>query len=114
MVFTGDAVTDTGPHEVTVTVDMQDIRDVSGLLVPHRTAVEISGLQAMVDPETQAQLREMEAQLAALPAEQRQMMERMLGQQLEQLRQMASGGGDMMSIEVTVTEVRVNTGSPGE
>lgn len=114
LVFTGDAETPSGPHEVTVTIDMLDVRNVSGLLIPHRTAMQITGLQAMIDPETQAQLREMEQQLAALPPEQREMMERMLGQQLEQLRQMASGGADMMSIDVTVTDVRVNSGPPSE
>lgn len=112
--FTGDAQTPNGTHPVTVTIDMQDIRDVSGLLIPYRTAMQISGLQAMIDPEMQAQLREMEEQLAALPPDQREMMERMLGQQLEQLRKMAAGGGDMMSIDVTVSDVRVNSGPPNE
>jgi hypothetical protein len=112
--FTGDAQTPSGAHEVTVTIDMQDIRDVSGLLIPYRTAMQITGLSAKIDPETQAQLREMEEQLAALPPEQREMMERMLGQQLEQLRKMAAGGGDMMSIDVTVSDVRVNSGPPNE
>jgi hypothetical protein len=114
MVFTGDAQTPSGAHEVTVTVDLLDIRNVSGLLIPYRTSMQISGLQAMIDPETQAQLREMEEQLAALPPEQRQMMERMMGQQLEQLRQMAAGGGDMMSIDMKVSDVRVNSGPPNE
>jgi len=41
-------------------------------------------------------------------------MERMMGQQLEQLRKMAAGGGDEMSIDVTVSDVRVNTGPPSE
>jgi hypothetical protein len=112
MEFVGDAVTPDGETEVTVTVDLLDIRSVDGLLVPHHTSMQISGLQAMIDPEMQEQLREMEQQLAALPAEQRQMMERMMGAQLEQLRQMMSGGGDAMSVEVNVTEVRVNSGPP--
>jgi hypothetical protein len=42
------------------------------------------------------------------------MMERMLGDQLEQLRQMAAGTGDAMTVEVTVSDVRVNTGPPSE
>lgn len=91
MEFVGDATTPDGVHEVTVTVDLQDIRDVEGLLIPYRTAMQISGLQAMMDPEMQAQLREMEQQLNSLPPDQRQMMERMLGAQLEQLRQLAAG-----------------------
>jgi hypothetical protein len=112
MEFVGDAETPGGSTEVTVTVDFQDIRSVEGLLIPHHTSMRITGLQAMMDPEMQDQLREMEQQLAALPAEQRQMMERMMGAQLEQLRQMMSGGGDAMSVDVMVSEVRVNSGPP--
>jgi hypothetical protein len=114
MEFTGDARMPNGVHEVTVSMDFQDIRNVEGLLVPYHTAMQITGLQAMIDPEMQAQLQEMERQLAELPADQRQMMERMLGAQLEQLRQMASGGGDAMSVEVNVNDVRVNSGPPRE
>jgi len=112
--FVGDATMPNGMHEVTVAIDFGDIRDVQGLLIAHQTSMQITGLQAMIDPEMQAQLREMEQQLAQLPAEQRQMMERMMGAQLEQLRQMASGGGDMMSVDVTVSDVRVNSGPPSE
>ena len=112
--FVGDATTPSGVHEVTVLVDSHDIRDIEGLLIPFRTTMEVSGLQAMIDPEMQAQLREMEEQLAALPPEQREMMERMMGAQLDQLRQMAAGDGDAMSVEVTVSDVRVNEGPPSE
>lgn len=112
--FVGDATTDNGVSEVTMSIDLQDIRDVQGLLIPFHTVMRISGLQAMLDPEMRAQLQEMEQQLAALPPEQREMMERMMGAQLEQLRQMASGGDDVMSVEVTVSDVRVNTGPPSE
>ncbi len=112
--FVGDATMPTGVHEVTVQIDQGDIRDVQGLLVPFHTTMQVSGLQAMIDPEMQAQLREMEQQLEQLPPEQRQMMERMLGDQLEQLRQMAAGTGDAMTVEVTVSDVRVNAGPPSE
>lgn len=112
LVFVGDASMPTGKHEVTVSITFEDIRDVQGLLIPYRTVMEISGLQAMMDPETQAQLQQMEQQLAALPPDQREMMERMLGPQIEQLRQMASGNGDAMSIDITVDDVQVNSGAP--
>ncbi|MGD2046311.1 MAG: hypothetical protein PVJ80_01075 [Gemmatimonadota bacterium] len=110
--FVGDATTPNGVHEVTIHIDQNDIRDVQGLLVPYHTTMQISGLQAMIDPEMRAQLEEMEQQLAALPPEQREMMERMMGDQLEQLRQMAAGDSDAMSVEVTVDDVRVNAGPP--
>jgi hypothetical protein len=46
-----------------------------------------------------------------MPAAQREMMERLLGDQLSRLREMIEGGGPMV-IEVVVTEVRVNAGPP--
>jgi hypothetical protein len=110
MEYTGDAVTDSGPHEVTVTVDMENYLPIEGLLVPYRTVVRIAGLGAAMDPEMRAQLEEMERQLAALPADQRAMMERMLGGQLEQLRQMMAGGGDALTMEITVLDVAINAG----
>jgi hypothetical protein len=41
------------------------------------------------------------------------MIERMMGPQMEQMRQMM-GDGSGMTMEVTVTDVRVNSGPPGE
>jgi hypothetical protein len=38
------------------------------------------------------------------------MMERMLGPQMEQIRQMMAGDGDAMTIEVTVVDVVINAG----
>lgn len=108
----GDAVTPNGTHEVTVTIDFRDIREEQGLLIPYQTSVSLSGLQAMIDPATRAQLEEVEAQLAALPPDQREMMERMMGPQLEQIRAIAAGGSDVMSVDVSVDEVLVNSGPP--
>lgn len=112
MEFVGDATTDDGVREVTMRMDLLDYRDVEGLLIPHHTVIEIEGLGAMIDPAMQTQFEEMEKQLADLPPEQRQMMERMMGPQMEQMRQMMSGGGGGMTMEVTVTDVRVNSGPP--
>jgi hypothetical protein len=112
MEFVGDATTDDGVEEVTVRMDLLDYRDVSGLLIAHHVVMEIEGLGAMIDPKMQAQFENMEKQLADLPPEQRQMMEGMMGPQIEQMRQMVSGSGERMTIEVTVTDVRVNSGPP--
>jgi hypothetical protein len=108
--FVGDALTDTGPHEVTVRVDLENYLPIESLLIPYRTVVHIEGLGAAMDPEMRAQLEEMERQLAALPPDQRETMERMLGPQMEQVRQMMAGGGDAMTIEVTVVDVVINAG----
>ena len=93
--------------------DLLDYRDVEGLLIPHHTIIQIEGLEAMINPEMQAQFEEMERRLAEVPPEQRQMMERMMGAQMEQIRQMMSGGGGT-TVEVTVIDVRVNSGPPNE
>jgi hypothetical protein len=114
MEIAGDATTDGGVHAVTLQMNLLDYGDEGGLLIPHRAVMELQGLAAMIDPEMRAQFEEMQRQLAALPPDQRAMMERMLGPQMEQMRKMMSGEGDGMTIEVTVTEVRINSGPPSE
>jgi hypothetical protein len=81
---------------------------------PFRSVTRIAGVmtpeQEAQLAEASAQLEELEAQLASMPASQRQMMEDMMGPQLEMIRGMASGGG--MEIVQEVTELRCNTGLP--
>lgn len=110
MEFNGEATTDRGVQEMTTRVDMEDFREVDGLLMPHRTVMHIEGLGGMMDPEMQAQMEEMRKQLESMPEAQREMMERMMAGQMENLEKMMSGEG--MTFEVTVTEVRVNAGPP--
>lgn len=110
MEFTGDALTASGPHEVTVRVDLENYLPIESLLIPYRTVIQIEGIGAAMDPETRAQLDEMERQLEAMPPDQREMMERMLGPQMEQIRQMVDSGGDSMTMEVTVVDIVVNAG----
>lgn len=110
--FDGEAEADDGPHEVIVQMDMMDLREVEGLLIAHRTVVSITGIGAMMDPEMEAQIEELRAQLETLPEAQRELMERMLAEQMKQIEQMEAGGGDTMTFEVTVTDVSVNTGPP--
>ena len=112
MVFVGDALTTEGPQEVTLRLDLGDYREVEGMLFAYRTVMRIEGLQAMVDPAMMAELEEMQRQMAEMPPEQRAMIEQMMGPQLEQLRQMLEGGGDAMTMEIALTEVRVNAGPP--
>ena len=108
LIFVGDLQTPDGPKEVTMQMDMTDIRDVNGFLFPYRTVMTTRGFGAVVDPEMQAQLEEMERRLASVPADQRAMM----GAQLDRLRDMMGGGGDAMTVEIVVREIRVNAGPP--
>lgn len=109
----GEGHAENGPQPIAMRMDLLDYRSVEGLLVPYRTVVTIEGLQAMMDPEMQAQLEEMERQLEQMPESQRAMMERMMGETLERMKQMMGDDGEPMVIEVTVSDVRVNTGPPG-
>jgi hypothetical protein len=56
--------------------------------------------------EAQKQLAEAEAQMAQMPADQRAMMERMMGGQLDAMRKMVAGGG--FQLETTVIDIQVN------
>lgn len=125
----GDMDVEGQRRPVTVVVQLDDYRDVEGLLHPFRTTIAFDGMDAGISDEEAAemsaqmeearrQMAEMEKQLAQLPPEQRQMieqqMERMGGmpgmQQMEsQMDALAAG-----RMETVVQEVRVNQGPPEE
>ena len=95
----------------------RDFRTVAGcgaLYEPFTSVTRISGVMSPEEEaqlaEAAAQLEEMEAQLATMPDSQRQMMESMMGPQLEMIRNMAAGGG--IEIVQSTTELRCNTGMP--
>lgn len=112
MEFEGSLATEQGTTDVTSTVNLQDYREIEGMLVPFRTIVEMQGLSEAIDPEMRQQYEEMKRQLAEMPEAQRAMAERMMKSQLEQIEKMMQG--DDMVIEMTVTDVRVNAGPPSE
>jgi len=58
----------------------------------------------------QAQMADMEKQLAAMPPEQREMVMRQMGPQMKMMKSMSADGG--MQIETSVTELRCNAGLP--
>ena len=97
---------------LTATMDMGDYRDVEGLLVPYRTMTTIEGLGAAIDPAMRAQFEEMQRELEAMPAQQRQMVEAMMADQMRQFEAMMSDDAAPMVVEVMVIEVRVNQGPP--
>lgn len=113
MVFDGELTNPEGTHQVTSTMDLEDYRDHQGMLVAHRTVMTIEGLGAAIDEEARAQFEQMEEELANMPPEQRQMVEGMMSEQLEQFRAMMEGDDQPMVVEVEVQEVRVNAGPPG-
>jgi len=87
----------------------------SNMYEPYRQVTRMSGMMDAAQQaqlrEAQAQMAEMEQQLQSLPAEQRAMMERMMGPQLEMIRNMAKGGG--FEMETTVNRITVNPAAAG-
>ncbi|MDX1495775.1 MAG: hypothetical protein R3253_17020 [Longimicrobiales bacterium] len=113
MIFQGELENSEGVHSVTSTMDLQDYRDHQGLLVAHRTIMTVDGLGAAIDDEARAQFEEMERELANMPPAQREMVESMMADQLEQFRAMMAGDDEPMVVEVAVSDVRINAGPPG-
>src|SRR5690606_31284918 len=94
-----------------------DYRTVDGFTTPFRMEMTMQGMEGQMSAsereDAQRQLEEARRQMEQMPPEQRQMMQRMMGdrlEQLEQLEQMLGGGG--FEMEVVVTDVAVNTGRP--
>ena len=103
-----------------VTIDMlsSDFRTVPGsqLVEPFRRVVGISGINAGMDEEQIAEAREaiaeFEKQLADMPESQREMMESMMGPQLEQMRKLAQSG--TIETDIVVESITPNPEVHGE
>jgi len=99
-----------------MSMTMDDYREVDGYLHPFVTHTSTQGVVEAADldrEEIQAQLDEMRAQLANMPEAQRAMVEQMMSAQIERLEGMLGSEG-AMEMTITVTELKVNAGPPGE
>lgn len=110
--FWGEMLTDRGPAEMHSVADLEEYREVDGMLHPFRTTIRIEGVGQAMDPETRAQYEEMKRRLAEMPEAQRAMAEQMMKGQLERLEKMMGGDDDVMTMEMVVKEIRVNAGPP--
>lgn len=114
----GVVVADGQERPMSMTAIMRDYRTVEGMPHPFRTAIRVEGAMAASGAseeelaEAREQLAELDRQMAEMPETQRQMMERMMGSQLEQLRKMVQSGA--FEMELVVTDLRVNTGPPND
>ena len=104
-------------RQMSIEREDRDFRTVPGCGAMYEPFSSVMRIGGAMTPEQQAelakaskQLEEFEAQMASMPASQRQMMESMMGPQLEMIRNMASGGG--VEIEQKTLELRCNTGMP--
>ena len=106
----GDITSDGETQPMTADIHLADYRDVEGMLHPFETRIVMSGSAPGMSEEdmerTRESLAEMETQLAAMDATQRAMVERMMGPQMEKLREMIESG--QFEMTVTTKEVRVN------
>ena len=99
-------------QEMTLEMVQADYRTVPGskMYESYRQVMNMSGMltpeQQTQMAEAQAQLAEFEKQKASMPAQQRAMMESMMGPQLKMIENMASGGG--IQFETVIDEIRVN------
>lgn len=91
----------------------------SNMYESYKQTMKMSGMldakQQKEMQQAQKQMEDLEKQLASMPASQRTMMERMVGPQLEQFRNMAAGGGIQM--ETVTNSITVNpkiTGPDGK
>lgn len=116
MLIHGTATGPGGSRPIVVDMEFSDYRKVadSKLYEAYRTTMSMGGV---MDPKQQKELqesmknlKEMEAQLAAMPDAQRKMMERMMGPKIEMMKKMASGGA--VEVVTEVASIKVNTG-PG-
>jgi hypothetical protein len=112
----GILVADGEERPLEISAQMLDYRTVEGMPHPFRTAIQIKGAMVAGGPsdeeaaEASEKLAELDRQMAEMPASQREMMEKMMGTQLEQLRKMVQSGA--FEIELVVTDLKVNTGPP--
>ena len=112
----GDVVANGEERPLEMTARMLDYRTVEGMPHPFRTTIQVQGLMAgggASDEEAaraREQLAELDRQMAQMPASQREMMEKMMGSQLEALRTMVQSGA--FEMELVVTDLQVNTGPP--
>lgn len=116
--FEGSLTMSGQTRPVTSTIDLTDYRDVGGMLHPFRTTMSMEGMMdamaAEMTPEkieeAKKQIADFETQMAAMPESQRAMIERVMGDRIDQLRSMLESAGTSFTFEVR--ELRVNSGPP--
>ena len=87
-----------------------DYRTVDGLTYPFLTEMEMKNLSDALSDEDRAQFEQMEREMANMLAEQREMMERMLGGQLQKLKDAMVSGSFTQAVRVQ--QITVNGGVP--
>ncbi len=111
LVMDGTMVTDGTPRPVTIENIERDYRTVPGsnMYEPYQQVMRLTGEMAEETKrqmeEARVHLAEFEKQMAEMPESQRQMMQNMMGEQIEMMRKMAAGDG--IEIVTTVRSITV-------
>ncbi len=96
---------------VKATIKMEDFRKVNGMLMPYRTVMTVP-MPTELTPEEEQEMRkgleEAQKALAEMSPEERAMMEKIMGPQIEMMQKMLASGG--IEIVTVVKDVKVNTG----
>jgi hypothetical protein len=114
---TGERDSGDGPQPFFIETVYWAYRYVPGTLLfePHRETLRMGGLLSDAEraqmQEAKAQLEEFEEQLAAMPANQRAMMENMMGSQMQQIRSLADSGA--IEVQRVIESYEVNPNSSG-
>jgi hypothetical protein len=115
MMIDGEVDVDGQLRPVSLRMRFSDYREVGGYLHPFVTAIETEMPEGQLSDEELEEARqaldEVRHQLEQAPAAQREMMERMMGDQIRMLEDLVAGEG--IRIEMRVTDLRVNEGPPG-
>ncbi len=93
-----------------IQVTESDFRDVEGMMVAYKTEIKYSGLMLTDEQLREAEegLKEMEKEMEHMPDAQRQMLEQMMGNRMEEFRKMIEE--DQIEFVNVVKKVKVNTG----
>ncbi len=110
-----EAVAPGEPSGAALSVDFGDFRSTDGFVHPFRIVVSISGVGSGISAAELEQARrtlaEMQARLETMPPGQREVVEAIVAEQLQNLLGMT--GPASMTAEILVDEVRLNAGAPG-
>ncbi len=112
MKIEGSLTIDGETKPMTIENSQTDYRIVPGskMYESHKQTMKISGMMTAEQEaqmiEAQQKMADFEKQMESMPASQRQMMENMMGPQLEMMRKMTAGGG--FQTEIVVNSISVN------
>lgn len=106
--FTTDVQVDGNTQMVDAVTTFKDYRNVEGMMIAYRTVTHVTGLSETLTAEERKEAEQAIRELEKVPAAQREMAERMMGDKISRYKKMLED--DRMETVQVIEEVRVNTG----